>query len=378
MQLIEGFGLGGAEKKVCELIANMDAGRFNTVVCSFGICEEIRDFFTDLDVKVITLPRYHQFDISLIWRLRQAIRREKIDIVMSTLFHADFWGALVGKWAGARAVFSWETISSPEWLIPRRLYPYRTVIRLTDKVISVSDATARWLEEKRGVPRNHITVIPYGVDLSVYKNGREPGLRAELGLQKDHMVVGMVGRLVHQKGHRYLVRAAEGIVKKFPGVRFVLVGDGPLRREIESFIAEKGLQDHFLLLGIRHDVHRILREFDIFCLPSLFEGLPNVILEAMASGLPVVATHVDGTKEAVVPSDTGLLVPPKDPAELGKALTTLLSDPKKAGEMGKAGRRRVEAHFSLEAQVKSFEKLYQAYTFRNNSGPSKNAGGFWP
>lgn len=377
MQLIEGFGLGGAEKKVCELIARMDPDRFNTVVCSFGICEEIRDFFTDLNVKVYTLPRYQQFDISLIWRLRQVIRREKIDIIMSTLFHADFWGALVGKWAGAKAVFSWETISSPEWLIPRRLYPYRLVIRLADKVISVSHATAHWLEEKRGVPRSRIEVIPYGVDLCTYKNGDEPQLRNEIGLRKENIVIGMVGRLVLQKGHMYLIEAAESVVKEFPQVRFVLVGDGPLRNEIENRVMEKGLQDYFLLLGIRHDVPQLLREFDIFCLPSLFEGLPNVILEAMASGLPVVATHVDGTKEAVVPKETGLLIPPKNPSELVRALKILLSDPQKAAAMGRAGRKRVEKYFSLEGQVKSFEKLYETYTFREKT-LSTDDGLNWP
>ena len=108
LQLIEGFGMGGAEKKVWELISHMDRSRFRTVVCSFGLNEGIREHFTSLGVKVIVLNRWHQFDLSLLYRLWRVIREERIDIVMSTLFYADMIGAMVGKFAGAKGVFSWE------------------------------------------------------------------------------------------------------------------------------------------------------------------------------------------------------------------------------------------------------------------------------
>jgi glycosyltransferase involved in cell wall biosynthesis len=364
LQLVEGFGLGGAEKKVWELIAQMDRSRFRTVVCSFGISEGIRDYFTGLGVKVITLNRRHRFDLSLIFKLRRVIRQERIDIVMTTLFYADMMGALVGKWAGAKGVFSWETISSPEWLIPRRLYPYRAVIRLADKVISVSRATARWLVEKRGVSPEHIVVIPYGVDLSLFKNGEDKELRRELGLSDHQPVVGMVGRLVPQKGHRYLIDAAVKVIESVPDVRFVLAGDGPLRPELEQQVCDRGLQDHFFFLGLRHDIPRVLRSFDIFTLPSMFEGLPNVVLEAMATSKPIVATPVDGTKEAVKHGTSGLLVPPRNIDKLASALIELLKNPKRAREMGRNARERVEKEFSLELQVKSFEDLFERWAFR--------------
>src|SRR3990172_7443417 len=215
LKLVEGFNLGGAEKKLWELMDHLDRRRFRTVVCSLGLGEEIKKYFEKLGVKIVLLPRRHQFDISLIWRLWKLIREEKIDIVMTTLFYADFLGALVGKAAGAKGVFSWETISAPEWLYPRRLYPYRLVIKFADKVISVSQATAQWLHEKRGVSPRQITVIPYGVDLSLFKQQNGSLARQRLRIGREEKVIGMVGRLHPQKGHVYLIEAAVDVVRQF-------------------------------------------------------------------------------------------------------------------------------------------------------------------
>jgi len=365
LQLTEGLGWAGAEKKLWELVFRMDSTRFNSLVCNFGMGDYYPEQLEQLGIRYVTLRRKSQFDISLIWRLRKLIRQEKIDVIMSTLFYADFMAALVGKWAGARAVFSWETISSPLWLLPRRLYPYRTVIKLADRVVSVSQATAKWLVEERGVSPRQIEVIPYGVDLTRFKKAKDPKLIKELGLPSDAPIIGMVARLQPQKGHIYLFDAAAKILKAVPNTRFVLVGGGPDSEKLENIVIQKGLKDTFHFLGYRDDVPRLLGLFDIFTLPSLFEGLPNVVLEAMACGLPVVATPVDGTKEAVVPDETGILVPTKNPAMLADALIALLKNPDRAKELGDKGRRRVENEFSLELQVERFENLYEKWTFKN-------------
>jgi glycosyltransferase involved in cell wall biosynthesis len=366
LQLLEGFGLGGAEKKVWELVFHMDRSRFETVVCSIGIHEGIQEHFENLGVKVIVIRRRHQFDFTLLYRLWRMIRSERIDIIMSTLFYADMMAALVGKCAGAKGVFSWETVSSPEWLIPRRLYPYRAAVRLLDKVIAVSHATAQWLVQKRGVPADRIQVIPYGVDLDLYHDGDAKAIRKSLGIPANSPVIGMVGRFVHQKGHCYLVDAAEQVIKKIPRVQFVLIGDGPLRLEIEQHVRDKSLQKNFIFPGLRHDVPELLRCFDVFVLPSLYEGLPNVVLEAMAASKPIVATPVDGTKEVVVPGETGLLVPPRQPAPLAQALIDLIDDPQRAKKLGANGRVRVEKEFSLKTQIMQFETLFEQFTFGND------------
>lgn len=365
LQLVEGFNFGGAETKLLELVQHMDRSRFETMVMSLGLGNEIEDEFQKLDCRVITFYRQKRVDLDLLKRIREFIRDEQIDIVMTTLFYADVLGALAGHKGGAKGVFSWETISSPKWLVPHRLFAYRYAIRKVDKVVSVSQATANWLIQKRKVPPQKITIIPYGVNLEKFKPGPGEISRSSIGIEPDDVVIGQVSRLTEQKGHTYLIDAAKLVVRQYPQVKFVLAGDGPLRNQLEAQIRQNALQDHFILLGFRRDVPELLRLFDVFTLPSLYEGLPNVVLEAMASALPVVATPVDGTKEAVVDGETGILVPEKDPGRLAKALLSLLQNDEKRIRMGQNARQRVENHFSLKLQVEQFERLYSFYANGN-------------
>lgn len=364
LQLVEGFNFGGAETKLLELVKHMDTQRFETTVISLGLGREIEELFLELNCRVLTFQRKRQFDFGLLRRIRRFIRDEEIDVVMTTLFYADVIGALAGHKGGAKGVFSWETISSPKWLVPHRFWAYRYAIRRADKVISVSKATAEWLVEKRKVDPQKIMIIPYGVNLDKFNPKIKSVTRQDIGVNKDDVVIGQVSRLTEQKGHTYLIDAAPRIVAEVPNVKFVLVGDGPLRSSLEAQIRDRGMQDYFILLGFRQDVPELLPLFDVFTLPSLYEGLPNVVLEAMACGLPIVATPVDGTKEAVVHQKTGYLVPVGDTLELSEKLISVCSNDALRLRLGLAGRGRVEDDFSLDGQVRKFEKLYESYALQ--------------
>jgi len=359
LQLVEGVGFGGAEKKLLELTKRLDKKKFRIVVCCLGLNERIKKEFEMLGTEVVVLPRGKRLDPCMIFRVVQLIKKERIDIVMTTLFYADIVGSFAGKVAGVKAVLFWETISAPEWLLKRRFWLYRIAVRFCDWVIAVSQATARFVEERRKVPPTKIKIIPYGVDLDLFTVGSGVAVRKELGFADKDPVVGTVARIHPQKGHIYLIQAAERIISKFPNVRFVLVGDGELRSSIENEVMAKHLDNHFFFLGFRSDVARLLESFDIFVLPSLYEGMPNVILEAMGCGKPVVATSVDGSKEVVIDGETGLLVPPKNPERLAEAISYLLENRRVAEEFGRRGRERVATFFSLEKQIERFEKLYQ-------------------
>ncbi|MFQ5649768.1 MAG: glycosyltransferase [bacterium] len=371
LQLVEGMNWGGAETKLWELIAHMDRDRFETTVCSLGIGDRIKNKFDDLRVPFISLKRRSRIDPKLILDVARLIRREKIDVVMTTLFYADVVGALASAISPNKAVFSWETISAPEWLVKHRLLAYRFSMRFCSKVVSVSHATARWLVEQRGLSEDKVMVIPYGVDLHTYKQGKNPQLRAELGIAPQTAVVGVIARLHEQKGHRYLVEAARAILTKYEDVQFLFAGDGELRDELEKQVAEAKLGEHVKFLGFRNDVKELLRTFDVFVLPSLYEGLPNVILEAMATGLPVVATSVDGTVELVEDGSTGFLVPPKDPRALSDKILRLLADTELRKSFGRQGRQRVVNEYSLELQVNHFQNLYETYV-RNGKMTGKH------
>ncbi|MBN1559559.1 glycosyltransferase [candidate division KSB1 bacterium] len=364
LQLVEGFNFGGAETKLLELVKHMDVERFETTIISLGLGNEIEELFHQLDCRVLTFQRQKQVDFRLLRRIRDFIRAEHIDIVMTTLFYADVLGAMAGHSGGAKGVFSWETISSPKWLAPHRFWSYRYAIRRADKVISVSQATAEWLVQKRKVAAEKVMIIPYGVDLAKFNPAIKAVHRKDIGAGDDDIVIGQVARLDEQKGHTYLIDAASMIIALQPRAKFVLVGDGPLRSQLMHKVDQAGLHDFFIFLGFRQDVPDLLPLFDLFVLPSLYEGLPNVVLEAMACGLPVVATPVDGTKEAVVDGETGLLVPVADPQRLARSILKIIGSDGLKERLGVAGRHRVENQFSLERQVQRFENLYEDYALR--------------
>jgi len=361
LQLIEGLNLGGAETKLMELVTHMDRDRFETVVCSLGMGDRIKEEFEKLGVEFVTMARKQRVDLGLIFRVAKLIREKQIDVVMTTLFYADVLGALAGVFSKPKAVFSWETISAPEWLLTHRLLVYRFAMRFCTRVISVSHATAKWLIDKRGVPRDKVVVIPYGVNLDLYRAGENPELKQKLGIEPDARVVGVVARLHPQKGHRYLIEAAKSIVAKYPKTKFIIVGDGELRAELEKLGRAQNVEKNFMFLGFRKDVKDLMRVFDVFCLPSLYEGLPNVVLEAMATAKPVVATAVDGTPELIVDGETGYLVPPGDPQALAEKISSLVANQELARRFGSNGLKRVKAEYSLEKQVEGFQNLYQSF-----------------
>ncbi|MDH3729026.1 MAG: glycosyltransferase, partial [Myxococcales bacterium] len=184
-------------------------------------------------------------------------------------------------------------------------------------------------------------------------------VRDELGLDRDAHVMTMVGTFKRQKGHEYLIMAAAKVRPRFPGLHVLLVGDGERRAEMTELAEELGLAGHLHFLGTRRDVPDILAVSDSFILPSLWEGLSLALMEAMASGLPVIATEVSGSRVAVVDGITGLLAQPGDADGLAQAIERMLTDTEGAKSMGRAGRARIEDSFSAAAQARHLVELFE-------------------
>jgi glycosyltransferase involved in cell wall biosynthesis len=194
-------------------------------------------------------------------------------------------------------------------------------------------------------------VIPLGIDLDRFEH-------ATPELQVDHPVVGTVGRLASQKGQRYLIEAAPRVLERHPDVRFAIVGDGELRAQLEAQAAAAELDDRFLFTGMREDVAPLLASFDVFALPSLFEGLCLAVIEAQAAGVPVVATPVGGVKETVRAGETGVVCRPADPDSLADGIAWLLEHPEEAKRLAATARERVRERFSEQRMVQETLALY--------------------
>ena len=238
---------------------------------------------------------------------------------------------------------------------------YRAGARIVDGVIAVSDATARSFRDTVGHVDDKVSVVCNAVDLDRYPAsiGDRAKARAELGFGPSAHLMTMVGTFKRQKGHRYLVEAAVALVPRFPTLHILLVGDGELADRVRAQVLDAGLSDHVHFLGTRRDVPELLSLSDSFVLPSLWEGLPVALTEAMASGLPVVATGVSGTSQVVIDGETGLLVQPADEAALAEAIDRLLSDPVLAAELGAAGRARIAESYSAKAQAEQLAALFR-------------------
>jgi glycosyltransferase involved in cell wall biosynthesis len=304
-------------------------------------------------------------DLSALLALTSHIRHRGYAIVHT---HSSKAGIL-GRWAAWLAGTPVIVHTVHGWGHHERQHPMvrRTFILLeqltapiTDKLIVVSPLnTEKGLADRIATPEKYVT-IRSGIDLERFRYPTRPreAVRAELGIPPDATVVGTVTRLSEQKAPLDFVSAAARIGARHPDVQFVIVGDGPMRAEVEAAITSEGLTHSVHLTGLRRDVPDLMHSFDIFALSSLWEGLPRVLPQAMAAGLPIVATAVDGNTEAVTDGANGFLTPAGDPGALAEALLKLLRDPALAARMGQAGLARID-EFGARRMAQQIESLYE-------------------
>lgn len=359
---------GGAEHQLVALAKGLDRSRFLPVVFCLTATGPLLAELTEAGVRV------HCFGLRglTVWRnpvrvsMRLAefllsLKRERPDIVHGLLFHAYVLGSFAARLAGVPTV-----IASRQNLGRFKAGKWHYVIaehltnRLTDLIIAVCEAVKADVLRQERVPASKIQVIYNGIDPSLYgRKERNAHLWEDLAIPAQAKIIGVVANFIHYKGHRVFLQACDEVRRKVPEARFLLIGDGPLREEVERLTRELHLEEAVTFLGTRQDVPELLTLMDAVVLPSLEEGFPVAILEAMAAGQPVVATAVGGNPEAVVHGETGLLVPPGDSRALAEAMVWLLEHPGEAARFGEAGRRRVAERFEISATVRQYEAVYE-------------------
>lgn len=313
-------------------------------------------------VPVIAMAERHRPDRWNALRMAHLFGSLRPDIV-----HSRNWScidAIIGaRLAGVPVVIHSEhgrESNDPEGRNAIRRIGRRVLAPMVTQFVTVSRDLARWLVEDIGLPRRKVLSIRNGVDLHRFSPRGRQAARAALGIEADRVVIGTVGRLDPVKDQLGLVEAFSGLATD-PRAVLVIVGDGPCRGALETKVADLGLGGRVRLLGEREDVPVILAALDVFVLSSVGEGMSNAILEAMATGLPVVATGVGGNPELVVDGTTGFLVEPRLPAALVAPLRRYLADPALLARHGGAARGRAEAEFSLERMVGEYEQMYRRF-----------------
>jgi glycosyltransferase involved in cell wall biosynthesis len=247
------------------------------------------------------------------------------------------------------------------WVQERSLgRSYGWTARFADRVIAVSEDVRSFHAAHTGIPEEKLVTIENGVDIGRFAGLQSAGsaVRKELGFDHAALVIGVVGRLTPPKDHSTFLKAAALILQKAPQTRFLIVGDGPLRKDLELQAQRLGLGKPLVFAGLRTDIPAVLAALDVLVFSSLWEGLPVALLEGMAAARPVVATAVGGIPEVVAPDKSAFLVPPGDAVALSQACLRLASDPATRRSMGQAGLERVAALYGIDAMIDRTAALY--------------------
>lgn len=358
MFVITCMPVGGAETLLVNLVRRLNRRRFAPEFCCLKYFGPLGEVLAD-EIPGFTGLLRRKYDLRVWSRLTRLLRRRQIDAVVTVGTGGDkmFWGRLAAWRAGVPVIISaLHSTGLPdrvEWL-NRRLAP------LTDAFIAVAAPHARYLAEHEGCPVDKVRVIPNGVDTERFcRRPANAALRAALGIAPRAPVAAIVAALRPEKNHPLFLRAAAQIRAAMPAARFLIVGDGPARGELEALAGRLGITDAVHFLGTRADIPELLAASDVVMLTSHMEANPVSVLEALACEKPVVATRVGSLTETVRDGVNGYLVRPDDPAALAARVIELFGDRMKARRFGQAGRREVVAHWSLERMVAGYEELIE-------------------
>lgn len=356
--VVHSLAVGGLENGLVNVVNGTRGGLRHVVVC-MTTAGPMRERL-DPGVEVLEIGKRAGHDPTALLRLARVLRRLRPTIVHSRNW-ATFDAVLAASLARVPRVVHGEhgrKITDPDGRNARHNRVRRLLAPLVDRFVTVSHDLNRWLVEDVRIPADKVVTIVNGVDTARFAARDRTAARAELALAPDRLVVGTVGRLDPVKDQAGLVHAFARVRAATPDAMLVVAGDGPCGDDLRALVASLGLGDAVRLLGERSDVATVLASLDVFVLPSIAEGISNTVLEAMATGLPIVATRVGGTPELVEDGANGVLVHRQDQAALAGAIRAYLEDPHLRAVHGKSSRQRAVEHFSLGRMCATYADLY--------------------
>jgi len=364
--VIDDLEYGGAQRQVVELANNMDSDRFNVHVCALSDYVPLGSQLRDSATRLHTIVKKHKMDLTVVPRLARLLRVLHADVVHSYLFSADIASRVAGRLAGTAVVIGSErnTEYTPK---KRHVLGYRLTRSCVDLTIANSRAGAQFNSETFSQPIGDYRVVYNGVDTVRFKPQDKGTPRMELGIAAGEHVVGMFASFKPQKNHAMALRAFARVLSSFPDAKLLLVGDrlygnmngtAEYHGRMETLIDELGIRQHCILLGNRVDVEQIYPACDVTVLSSRYEGTPNVLLESMACGVPVVATNVSDNSYVVKQGETGFLVTLDDTEAMARDISLLIESNSLRRQMAEKARTWVTTEFSLDRLARQTEAVY--------------------
>lgn len=357
-QLITSLGVGGAERGLYELARRLDRGRFDVQVVALQ-GGEVAGWLADAGIKTTVLGVRGKWDVLKLPRLTELLRRERIDVLHTHLFHADLPGRPAARAASVpHVVHTVWTAEGRFWLW--QFAWARLAADACDRIICVSESVRAHHAARSGLPAGCYVVIPWGIDVEAFSRdaASRRRLRRQWGIDPGTVLAAFVGRLESYKGVDTLLAAMSHLGGRGDAIDLVIAGDGPKHPAVENFISHGEGGSRARLLGHVDDVRSVLSAADIFVMPSLWEGWPLALGEAMSASLPAVGTDVPGIRDLIADGRTGLLIEREDPVALADAIRRLADDEVLCARLGEAARTMIVEHFSIDATVAAHERLY--------------------
>ncbi len=300
----------------------------------------------------------HKYDLSVASKIKKLLIEQNVDILHCHDYKSNLIGLFAARGLNTKVISTVHGYLSIG--IKMRLYEMldRYILRYFDKIVAVSEALAHFLKGK--VEENALLVIPNGINIENFS--RETDILKEkkkIGIDERDLVVGTVGRISPEKGHIYLLKAAKEICRKCRNVKFIIVGDGPIKKKLERWVSKNNLSDRVIFTGSIGEIRCVLSVFDIFVLPSKKEAFGLSLLEAMACSKPVIATDVGGINSIIENNKVGVLVKPRNVNLMSDAILGLLSDKNQRLNMGSDAKNYVSRKYSINSMIKDYEKLYK-------------------
>jgi glycosyltransferase involved in cell wall biosynthesis len=295
-----------------------------------------------------------------IFYIAQRLNRERFSLIHTHGYKANVIGGIAAKLAGVKSVATMHLHTETT----HRLRLYRIIdlltLRFFPKVIAVSESMRQYLIAA-GLPPKRVVTVYNAIDIGIFTSNvsfHDKALRNQLGIGSDQHIISIIGRLTSQKGHHYFLESAKRILEVSPETRFLIAGDGPLRENLKGLSLSLGITQAVRFLGYRQDIATLIGMSNVIAMPSLREGLPYVLLEALALARPVVGTKVRGIPEVIKHGETGFLVPPKDSEALAEAIIQVLRNPEEAARLGERGRKLVSREFNVETMARKTAAVY--------------------
>ena len=357
--------VGGAERVLVELATRLDRSRFEPFVCSMKPCpgEEEHSFvpqLTQADIPIEFANIRSSLTLSSgLLRLRNMFRKHKPQICQTFLFHANFFSRFVARATGVPIVISGIRVAEREKKWYLRLD--RMTQSLVDKYVCVSKGVAEFTTQTGKISQKKICVIPNGIETSEYENVQKSDL-TQFGCSLHTHKIIVVGRLHQQKGIDWLLQTLSHWLEPRQDCELLIVGDGPERTKLEQIAVQQPYRNHVHFLGHRRDVPELLAASDLLLLPSRWEGMPNVVMQAMAAGLPIVATEVEGIDELLVQQSQ--ICKFGDTKDFAWKIQQFLDDARLRKTAGTQNQTRIRQHFSIEKMVAAYEELWLSMNFR--------------